>query len=560
MIALGRSYLTALLCSAFLLSPVAGFAQEVLDPILEEERRRALEQRTNELGTLERRGGAPDPGPAQEAIGPCFQIDRLTVEGITLLTPSEIAAITSKYVPRCMQGADIQAVMRELDGTYANRGYITTKTYIPAQNLQDGTLLLSVLEGKVEDVLLIDADKQIESKRGERQLATAFPNSKGELFQLRDFEQGLDQMNRLASVEAVLKLQPGLEPGGSYVIVQRVQNDPVRGYLRLDNQGSKSTGRNRLSFDLEVDDLLGANDTWTLGYAGSENTNALSLIGSVPYGYWTFSADASYSEYLTPLNTVSELFGTSHSGGLRANYVLSRDQTSKTELDFGVEVHRSDRFINDTRLTPQKLTTTFFGIKHLRLGETARNSFDAKLTFGTNWFGADSDGDDLSSDIPRAQFAKLEAGWQRQAALFEMGTLVTDLRMQLSPQTLYGSEQMVVGSYSTVRGYLSPVASGDNGAYIRNDLYLPPKVWSFLPEKIGNNLAQHAQFHLFADAGLTRDRARSVTEKAASIGFGLSYYHEKYTLSGIFGAPLIEDNEFDFGNPVAQIRVDLKTW
>ena len=542
------------------LTPTSVIAQAALDPILEEERRRNLEQRTNELGTLERRGGAPDPGPPQEALGPCFQIDRLTVEGVTLLSPMELAAITAKYVPKCMQGADIQAVMRELDATYADRGYITTKTYIPAQNLQQGTLILSVLEGRVEDILLIDDEKQIESKRGERQLSTAFPKSRGELFQLRDFEQGLDQMNRLASVEAVLKLQPGAEPGGSYVIVQRVQNDPVRGYLRLDNQGSKSTGRNRLSFDLEVDDLIGANDTWTLGYVGSENTNALSLVGSVPYGYWTFRGDLSYSEYLTPLNTLSELFGTSYSAGLNANYVLNRDQSSKTELSFGLQVRKSDRFINDARLTPQDLTTLNFGIKHLQLGERARHSFDATLTLGTSLFGADSDSGDLGRDIPRAQFIKVGAGWQRQGALGELGTLVTDVRLQFSPHTLYGSEQMVLGSYSTVRGYNAAVASGDSGTYVRNDLYLTPDVWNFLPTALGENLAQNAQFHLFLDAGVTRDRARETTEKAAGFGLGLSYYHKRFTLSGIFGAPLMENNSFDIGDPVAQIRIDLKSF
>ncbi|WOI35376.1 ShlB/FhaC/HecB family hemolysin secretion/activation protein (plasmid) [Tritonibacter scottomollicae] len=535
-------------------------AQQVLDPILEEERRRQLEQRTNELGTLERRGGAPDPGPAQARGGPCFQINRLTVEGVTLLSPAELAAITSKYVPNCMQGADIQAVMRELDAAYTDQGYITSKTYIPPQNLQDGELVLTMLEGMVEDILLIDAEEQIESRRGERQLKTAFPNAEGGLFQLRDFEQGLDQMNRLASVEAILKLQPGEEPGGSYVIVQRVQEDLLRGYARLDNQGSESTGRNKLSFDLEVDDLFGANDTWTLGYSGSENTNALSINGSVPYGYWTFETELAYSEYLTPLNALSELFGTSRTAGLKARYVAHRDQASTTELNFGLRVRKSDRFINDVRLTPQNLSTFSLGVKHLRLGEKARNSYDATLSFGTTLFGADKDAPGIGSDIPRAQFFKINAGWQRQGALGQTGTLVTDLRAQWSPHTLYGTEQLSLGSFSTVRGYEASVATGDMGVYMRNDLYLTPNIWTFLPEEAAGKVASKTQTHLFLDMGITRDHARDVTEKAAGFGLGLSYYHKRFTLSGTVGVPLIQDNRFDVGDPVVQLRMDVKTW
>jgi len=535
-------------------------AQQVLDPILEEERRRQLEERTNELGTLERRGGAPDPGPAQARGGPCFQINQLTVEGVTLLSPEELAAITRKYVPRCMQGADIQAVMRELDAAYADQGYITSKTYIPPQNLQDGSLTLSMLEGTVEDILLIDAEKQIESKRGERQLKTAFPNAEGELFQLRDFEQGLDQMNRLASVEAILKLQPGEEPGGSYVIVQRVQEDRLRGYARLDNQGSESTGRNKLSFDLEVDDLFGANDAWTLGYSGSENTNALSVFGSVPYGYWTIETELAYSEYLTPLNTLSELFGTSHTAGLKARYVAHRDQTSTTEFNFGLRVRKSDRFINDVRLTPQNLSTFSLGVKHLRLGEKARNSYDATLTFGTTLLGADKDEPGIGSDIPRAQFFKINAGWQRQGALGQAGTLVTDLRAQWSPHTLYGTEQLSLGSSSTVRGYEASVATGDMGVYMRNDLYLTPNIWNLLPEDSARKVAAKTQTNIFLDMGLTHDQARDVTEKAAGFGIRVSYYHKRFTLSGTVGVPLIEDNNFGISDPVVQIRMDLKAW
>lgn len=532
---------------------------QTVDPTLEDARRKALEQRTNELGSMQPRGGAPDPGAPQEAIGPCFQINTLTVTGATLLTPAEIAGIVQKYVPRCMQGADIQAVMRELDGTYADRGYITSKTYIPPQNLTQGSLTLTMLEGRVEDVLLIDDQKQIETPRGARQLAFAFPKAKGGLFQLRDFEQGLDQMNRLASVQAVLKLQPGEEPGGSYVIVQRVQNDRFRGYVHLDNQGSTSTGKNKLSFDIEVDDLIGVNDTWTFGYNGSENTNALSVSGSVPYGYWTFNTDLSYSEYLTPLSAVSELFGTSHTVGVGARYVANRDQTTTTELNFGLRTRKSDRYINNARLTPQNLTTVDLGFKHLRLGEGSRNSFDATLTLGTTLFGADKDGV-VAAGVPRAQFARLNGGWQRQAALGGFGTLVTDLRAQLSPHILYGSEQMSLGSYSTVRGYEASVASGDQGFYLRNDLYLPPSVWTVFGEKTAEKLAQRAQAHLFLDGGVVFDRARKTTESAAGMGIGFSYQQSRFTLSGLIGVPLLKANSLNLGNPILQLRLDAKTW
>ena len=529
------------------------------DPLLEQQRIEELERRTNELGTLQQRGSAPDPGPAQASSGPCFPIQQLTVEGITILTPEEFAAITSRYVPTCMQGADIQAVMRAIDATYAERGYITAKTYIPPQNLTEGSLNLSVVEGIVEDVFLLDATSEIDSPRGRNQIFTAFGNPVGRAFQLRDFEQGLDQMNRLKSVEAIMQLQPGAEIGGSYVLIQRLQSDRFRGYARIDNMGSESTGQNTFALDAEVDDLFGSNDTWTLGLSGSQNTNALSISGSMPFGYLTLGMNIGYSEYLTPLSSFSEVFGATETVGLSVDYLIARDQLTTTTLSFGAAVRRADRYINATQLTPQNLTTVDFGVRHLRLSEAARNSYDATLTFGLRALGADRPSD--TEGAPDPQFAKISLGWQRQGALGTAGTLVQDLRLQWSPDILYGAEQMSLGSFSTVRGYENSVAVGDSGAVLRTDLYLDPAWWTApFTDEAAAQLASSTQVHVFLDSGVVWDAARHTKEGAAGLGVGVIWSQGLFNVTGIVAVPVLEGRDLRVGDPVVQLRVDVKGW
>jgi hemolysin activation/secretion protein len=548
-------FLAAVLCQTL---TVAAQAQDA-DPLLELQRIEELERRTNELGTLQQRGGVPDPGPPQAATGPCFPIQQLTVEGVTILAPDEVAAITGKYVPKCMQGADIQAVMRELDATYAERGFITAKTYIPPQNLLEGSLLLSVVEGKVEDLFLLDATGEVDTPRGRSQLYTAFGNPVGQAFQLREFEQGLDQMNRLKSVEAIMQLQPGAEVGGSYVLVQRLQEDRFRGYFRLDNMGSESTGQNTFAIDAEVDDLFGANDTWTLGLSGSQNTNALSVSGSMPFGYLTLGMNIGYSEYLTPLSSFSEVFGTTETAGLTVDYLIARDQLTTTTLSFGASTRRADRFINFTQLTPQNLTTVDFGVRHLRLSEAARNSYDATLTFGLRALGADRPSD--VDGAPDPQFAKISLGWQRQGALGTVGTLVQDLRVQYSPDMLYGAEQMSLGSFSTVRGYENSVAVGDSGAVLRTDLYLDPAWWTApFSDETAAKLAGSTQMHVFFDTGIVWDEARHTREGAAGVGVGVIWSRAPFNVTGIVAVPLLEGEDLRVGDPVLQVRLDVKGW
>lgn len=137
---------TCLVVLALSLSAASAQGIDQIDPLLEDRRQQALEQRTNELGGLTVRGGVPDPGPAQARGGPCFHIHEISVEGVHILPHDEVAAVISPYIPSCMEGADIQAVMRELDAAYVGQGYITSKTYIPAQNLGEGRLILTVVE------------------------------------------------------------------------------------------------------------------------------------------------------------------------------------------------------------------------------------------------------------------------------------------------------------------------------------------------------------------------------------------------------------------------------
>lgn len=552
----------ALACAFLAALAVPSHGQVADDPLLEKRRVDALTARTSALGGFQPRGGAPDPGPAQEAMGPCFEIGNLIIDGVTLLSPQELAALTAPFAPKCMQGADIQGAMRAIDAAYAEKGYLTSKTYIPPQNLTAGTLTLKVVEGWVEGVFLVDEKEPIEGRRGRWLLGSAFPTKGGKPFNLRDFEQGLDQMNRLASVDATLRLQPGDSEGGSWVIVQRLQEDRFRGNLRFDTLGSEVNGRNGLSFDIAADDVIGVNDTWSMSLASTENTNALSVSGSAPWRYWTFGAELGYSEYLTPLSPFSELFGTTATATLSARYMMARGQYSTTEASFALNHRRSDRFINDSRLVPQRLTTFDVGFNHIRLGETSRNYFDTTLSFGLTAFGANRDLSDPARDEPRAQFAKFLGGWQRQAGLLQIGTLVTDLRLQYSPYALYGSEQLALGSYSTVRGYADAQVSGDSGAYIRTDLYLDAAVWTrILPEAMREDVAQRMQPLLFLDAGFAYDRASRKTTSAAGLGLGVSWHFDKVTASGIIGVPLVNaQNRVRSGEPVAQIRLDLKTW
>ena len=113
---------------------------------------------------------------------------------------------------------------------------------------------------------------------------------------------------------------------------------------------------------------------------------------------------------------------------------------------------------------------------------------------------------------------------------------------------------MTIGSYPTVRGYDQNIAAGNSGFYMRNDLYVNTDGWKFLSPSVSASL----QPYVFADFGMVHDRAVRQSTKAAGTGFGASYYAKRYTLSGLIGVPLVENNDVGLGDPVIQVRMDFK--
>jgi hemolysin activation/secretion protein len=124
---------------------------------------------------------------------------------VTRLSSKQLDTIVRPYEERPLGVSDINVLMGALTQAYVKKGYITTRVYLPQQNIQNGVLRLRVLEGRLEAF----------SSRGLKrsQLFTAFPILPGDIIRLAGLEQGLDQLERPSSVRATTELIPGGRKG-----------------------------------------------------------------------------------------------------------------------------------------------------------------------------------------------------------------------------------------------------------------------------------------------------------------------------------------------------------
>ncbi|CTZ85763.1 C-terminal part of hemagglutinin-related protein [Escherichia coli] len=202
--------------------------------IIQQQRQEALEQQLTP--------SAPDvrlsaPGSFAHKINfpvetPCFQIKQTELKGADALPHwLPLQKIANGAVGHCLGAKGINLLMSTLQNRLVDHGYVTTRVLAPSQDLKSGILRLVVIPGVVRHVRLTpDSDDYI-------QLYSSFPAHEGSLLDLRDIEQGLENMQRLPGVQADMEIVPGEQPGESDILITRKQDKYWRLGFSLDDSG-----------------------------------------------------------------------------------------------------------------------------------------------------------------------------------------------------------------------------------------------------------------------------------------------------------------------------------
>lgn len=545
----------------------AQVAPDISDPGLELERELGRERRNEDRDRFERTDGLDVPkatvAPPELEQGPCVDIEDVDVEGMTNLTLSEFRDLVDAYVPGCIGQTDISTIMQSIDKAYVDKGYITTRTYIPRQNIQETKRLrLRVLEGFVEQIELEHDGETVTGLAGDILLGTAYPYGTPGEFQLRQLEQAVDQLSRPQSVKAKLKLEPGESPGGSRIVISRNVNDRFRGIVGVNNYGSEATGAQQLRLSLIADGVLSASDVLGITYQGGENSNALSVSGSVPFGNNTFSLTASYSDYAIGLTDISELFGESQSFGFSWDRLTARNSSSKSRVTASLQHRLSNRFINGLQLAPQN--STVFDIRMSKVTDTAdaRWAWDLGPALGLSLFNVSHD-QQLDRTDPHNQFVVLRGGVSWAGKRKTMGRWSSEVRGQIGPHGLYGSEQIALGARSVTRGYEQTTFSGDAAVYgrLNGELELPNGPDGFWGDQYRAQKGRFSPF-VFADAGSAYAYAGNRYDWSAGIGGGMRVKVGNASLNFAVEKSLVSDGSFEpfRGDVLARVGLSAKVF
>ena len=466
----------ALLANDALAAPLATPGDNDLQRQRQEQLLREQRQRLEELQQL--RGKAPSEATPQAAPDSrCFTIHSIVIGGADNLPANARREIVASYIGQCLGVNQLNELLKRITDNYLSRGFVTTRAYLPQQDLSSGELKIIVVEGRFEGF----DQSELAS---ERELAMTFPGATGEVLNLRDLEQLVDQINRLPSRQAQMELVPGKDVGGSRVQLKGERSKPWRVSASRDNNGDSTSGEQQAGVGLDWDSPLGLADQFGLRYGQDvvsdhwKHSDNQSLWYSVPYGWWTFNYSYSRNYYRTRNEDAGFAFkydGDNETHQLGAQRVLFRDDVSKTGVSFGLSHQRTRNYIDDTLLDVSSTHLSEFnlGFNHGRRVGSAFVNADIGWQRGVGAFGAQDDDPGAAHGSPTARYNKysLTLSYLQPFTLWDQAFSFESLATgQHSEDVLYSPQRISLGGLSSIRGFKDQTLSGDSGYYWRNQL------------------------------------------------------------------------------------------
>lgn len=470
-----------LACVALNSATAATFAGD--QELIRERQNRLLEEQQRRLEELKSLPGkSAEPAASVVPVDTrCFPIKDIELKGADSLSAADRERLLKPYIDQCLGVSQLNAVLKAITDYYIDKGMVTSRAYLPQQDLSTGHLQVLVVEGKLEG--LKGADN---SQLSDRELAMAFPGKNGELLNLREIEQAIDQLNRLPSNQAQMELAPGDAVGGSSVLVKNTPQKPWRASLSRNNDGQKSSGEQQWGTGFEWDSPLGLADQLILrgghdAISDHQKTskNAM-LYYNVPWGWWNFNYSYNQSDTRSLIQGDGFDFkqtGDSQNHQLRAERVVHRDALSKTSLSVGLAHLRTNNYIEGSRLdvSSHRLSELQWGINHGRRVGNAFVNVDLGMQSGIGLLDAQAQDErgEFGSRQPNSRYRKYTAtaSYLQPFTLWGESFSFTSLATgQRSEDMLFSPQRMSLGGSSSVRGFKDQQLTGDSGGYWRNDL------------------------------------------------------------------------------------------
>lgn len=487
-------------------------AQAITPEQYQEQRSEALKQQqlVNPNVTIDTNVFKPAPSSsitpsASQGTDPaslrCFDINHIYLTGelsekfTFALTPFTMGK--SSLLGSCLSVNDINRLVTNVQNRIIEEGYVTTRVLVQNQNLKSGNLFLTLIPGRIDQITAVDikasrpiyVDSRLNSGGNPANFAPAMPMRSGDLLNVRDIEQALENFKRVPTADADFSIAPSSRisaPGYSDIAVKWQQDKRWRLSASVDDSGQESTGVYQGNVTLSLDNPTWHNDLLYLSYnhdldGGNEDSDGswgynIGYVLPVDNTQLTLTHSGyNYDQTIAGVNQDYVYSGESYNTDVLVSHLVHRDNHSKTYLKAGGFAKQQNNYIDDTEVEVQRRKTAGYkaGIGYETMIGNTQWIGDVIYQRGTGAFNAISPPEALFNEgSARAGIIKTNIDVNQPIKLAD-NTLNyhATFKGQYATEALVPNERFIIGGRYSVRGFDGERSlSGDHGALLRQQL------------------------------------------------------------------------------------------
>jgi len=456
-----------------------------------------------------------------------FEVKKFKLENNTVLKEAEIAAVFKKYRDRPLTFADLLELETKLTKLYTDSGYINSGVVIPSQDVNQGTITLQAIEGKIE-AINVNVDGRLKENYIRSRLARG---SKSPL-NIAELQEALQILQLNPLVESLnAELSVGRSRDRWTLDVDVNQGDAFDPVLFVNNSRTPSVGSLQRGIELNHNNVLGYGDRFSFVFRDTDGSDDFdtsysipvnSLDGTVGLRYRFVDSDIIEGDFdeLDIESQTDEIELT-----LRQPILLRASAESTEELALGFEFSRQTNEItleNDPfpALSPGADSEGETKISALRFFQdwtkrTRKSVWAARSQFSV---GVDLFDATINEGAPDSSFVSWrgQAQWLRQLKSSSNINLLLRSDIQLSGDDLVPLETFSLGGVQSVRGYRQDVLLGDSGIFASAEVRIPVYRWS----NNQNNLSVIPFFDVGTSWSNSEEKEQE-EDTLASLGVGL---------------------------------------
>lgn len=432
-----------------------------------------------------------------------FVLKDIHITGMTIIEPERLRSIWVTYLGEKITMKDLQHIIDEIKDLYSSVKFLTSKVYLPVQEISSGFVEIRVAEGRM-GALNVEGNKHVKTAM----IKKAFHTPRGQILDLNNIQKDVMRLNENPDLNVRTILEPGETPETTNVTLKVKDKNPVHVYVGFDNQGTRLVGRYRESISVSTTNLTGHLDQLSLSAVKSTLSSGEFLSYRLPVGSNGVKVGMDLGNFNLKLGKElkpSRVTGSTKTYTPNMSWEMYRSENVQINSRIGLRIKDIKKQVDRTKVTDDQLRLPYYGIDIVRSDATGQTNFSPELSFGTDRFLGATSRNNINASRAGAggAFTKYEHNLSRTQRMPWDSYLQVKSGFQAASESLPSSEQFQLGGANSIRGYPEGDYLADMGANLNTDwvfpMYVIPESWRLKGSEI--DLRHQIQPVIFMDLG-----------------------------------------------------------